>query len=47
MAIVTLHVSVWVEILECDLSDFEKLVTLHVSVWVEIVRLPSLSAYTA
>ena len=34
--IVTLHVSVWVEIMRILQQQFEQLVTLHVSVWVEI-----------
>ena len=34
--VVTLHVSVWVEIGEAGVLDYLSLVTLHVSVWVEI-----------
>ena len=36
LQMVTLHVSVWVEILNVALSDNVRSVTLHVSVWVEI-----------
>ena len=36
---VTLHVSVWVEIISMRLSIAKSLVTLHVSVWVEIVMI--------
>ena len=35
---VTLHVSVWVEILPLRYVTVQPQVTLHVSVWVEIVR---------
>ena len=35
---VTLHVSVWVEILILPIAYLKKSVTLHVSVWVEIMR---------
>ena len=34
--LVTLHVSVWVEIIHADQRDLYTEVTLHVSVWVEI-----------
>ena len=34
--VVTLHVSVWVEIVSPRYTDFYLMVTLHVSVWVEI-----------
>ena len=36
---VTLHVSVWVEILEEEFDGNYKIVTLHVSVWVEMVKI--------
>ena len=35
--LVTLHVSVWVEILRCSNGTWTYSVTLHVSVWVEIL----------
>ena len=35
---VTLHVSVWVEIVNCWFPTFQHFVTLHVSVWVEISK---------
>ena len=36
-ALVTLHVSVWVEIMYRGIAFFRYNVTLHVSVWVEIM----------
>ena len=41
VSVVTLHVSVWVEIISMRLSIAKSLVTLHVSVWVEISSLTS------
>ncbi len=35
-AVVTLHVSVWVEMIAAIIASATWLVTLHVSVWVEI-----------
>ena len=43
--LVTLHVSVWVEIFNSRFSVFVWIVTLHVSVWVEITMLPLLKLW--